>query len=160
MFYPPPGKHGLRPIPRTYSLRSLQGLLAERNQKRLSDHRGDFLTNILIPHIEEKRWQLRQWRLEDLAALDKENEAEAAHRGTSSSSQAAPKAPAAGRRRRAFLLRNTPDRSTGLRWVPKKAVQCTQGTSVPEAQEVSAERDFKFGPKDILDPRDCDRLKE
>jgi len=160
LFYPPPGKRALRPIPWTYSLRSLQGLIAERNQKRPGDHRGDFLNEIFIPHIKEKRRQLQYWRPEDIAALDKESETEATQRGTSSSSRAAPKALAATRRRGVFPLRSTPGRQTGLRWVPKAVLQCTQGTSVPEAQEVSAEHDFKFGPKDVLGPWGCDRLKE
>jgi len=159
LFYPPPGKSA-RPIPWTYSLRSLQGLTAEKNQKRPGDPRWDFLNDIFIPHIAEKRWELQYWRLEELAALDKMTEAEAAQRGTSSSSRAAPKALAAKRRGRASPLGSTSGRPTGLRWVPKGELQCAQGTSVPEAQEVSAERDFKFGPKDILDPRDCDRLRE
>ena len=160
MFYPPPGKRALGPIPWTYSLRSLQGLIAEKNQKRPGDPRWDFLNDIFIPHIEEKRWELQWWRPEELAALDKMTEAEAAQRGTSSGSRAAPKARAAKRRGRAFPLGSTSGRPTGLRWVPKVELQCAQGTSVPEAQEVSAERDFKFSPKDILDPWDCDRLKE
>jgi hypothetical protein len=157
LLYTPPGKHELRPIPVAYSLRSLQGRIAERDQ---DDPRWDFLANIFNPHIEEKRWQLQYWRAEDVAALDRETEAEAAQYGPSSGRQAAPRAPASGRRRRGLLLRSVPGRSTGLRWVPKVAIQCIQGTSVPEAQEVDAEHDFKFGPKDVLNPEDCERLKE
>ena len=160
LFYPPPGKHGLRPMPMAYSLRALQGRIAERDQKRQGDPRWDFLANIFIPHIEEKRWQLQYWRPEDLAALDRETEAEPAQHGPYSGRQAAPRAPASGRRRRSLLLRSVPGRSTGLRWVPKVAIQCIQGTSVPEAQEVDAEHDFKFGPKDVLIPEDYERLKE
>ena len=55
LFYPPPGKHELRPIPATYSWRSLRGYRQERDQKNQDDPRWDFLANIFMPHIEEKQ---------------------------------------------------------------------------------------------------------
>ena len=60
LFYPPPDGHELRPISETYSWQSLKGYKRERNQKRLDDPRRDFLTNVFIAHIKEKRWQL-EW---------------------------------------------------------------------------------------------------
>ena len=132
----------------------------ERNQKRDGDPRRDFLTNVFIPHIIEKRWQLEWWRPADLAALDKEAEEKAGRPGTPMIRQAAPSGPAARRSRESPFSRGTAGRKTGLRWAPKVAIQCTQGTSVPEAKEVEAELDFKFGHKDVISPKDCERLSD
>ena len=106
---------------------------------------------------------LKYWRPDDLAALDKEAEVEAGRSSQSSASksrQAAPREPAARRSGRSPFLNGATGRTTGLRWVPKVAIQCTQGTSVPEAKEVDAELDFKLGPSDSIRPQDCEGLIE
>ena len=160
LFYPPVDGHELRPIPKTYSWQSLQGYMRERDQKHWGDPRRHFLTKVFIPHIEEKRWQLEWWRKEDLLALDREAEEKASRSSIPTSRQATPREPAAKRNRKSPFFKNTAGKVTGLRWVPKMAIQCTQGTSVREAKEVDAELDFKFGHRDAIRPKDCDGLNE
>ena len=93
-------------------------------------------------------------------ALDREAEEKAKRSSKPKSRQAAPREPAAKRNRRSPFFKNTAGKKTGLRWVPKTVIQCTQGTSVPEAREVDAELDFKFGHSDAISPKDCEGLKD
>ena len=59
--------------------------------------------------------------------------------------------------REIFKTRKNP--KAGLKWVPKKVVNCVEGTAVPEAKEVDTEADFKFGPHNVLDPASCEALR-
>ena len=78
----------------------------------------------------------------------------------SSDSGIKPSEPEARQSRRRPFLGYKAGRVTCLRWVPKVAIHCTQGTSVPEAVEVNAELDFKFGPHNVIRLQDCERLNE
>ena len=85
----------------------MQGYRREGDQKRWGDPRRDFLTNVFIPHILEKRWQLEWWRNEDLLALDMEAEARASRSDISSSRQAVPRVPLSKRSRWSPHSKNT-----------------------------------------------------
>ena len=92
--------------------------------------------------------------------MDKEAAERAGRPGAPTSRQTTPREPAAKRIRKSPAFKGTAGRATGLRWVLKVAIQCTQGTSVPEATEVDAELDFKFGHRDAISPKDCEGLNE
>ena len=99
-----------------------------RDSKRWGDPRRAFLADVFIPHLEHKRWQLEWWRKEDLRALDKEAEEKANKSSKPKSRQAATREPAAKRTRKSPFFKNSAGKKIGLRWVPKVAIQYTQGT--------------------------------
>ena len=44
--------------------------------------------------------------------------------------------------------------------MPKKVVNCAEGTAVLEAKEVDTEADFKFGPHNVLELAACEALRD
>jgi len=160
LFYTSPDGDELRPIPESYSWNALVELKRERDSKLVGDPRRDMLENVFIPHLEHKRWELAWWRKKDLAKLDQRAEEKAGKTGKPHKQRAAPYEPAARRPQRHHVFKATKGKKTGLKWVPKAMVRCTEGTSVPEAKEIDGEADCKFGPGDALGPEACEGLKD